>query len=319
MAVDAERGTAHKLPARLGAQRRFAYLRRRPFHAIYHPHQRLWNSYASALANRLHLRGPLILADSFLLLMEAMLGRIRKRGFASLFSRHVTSDRIIYLFDLGLHRDAKQIGAVLDWFGKNCPVQIFGFEAHPDYFASASEVLKERGNVTLVNAAVVAPGCRAEHVPLYLSGGSGTGDSICSERSGNFILVPAIHLSDFIREMGLNLESNVAIIRMNIEGAEWGVIEDLARADRLKHFDGFFGSWDDIYKVDPWRDEAFRALLRRHRISSFPFNDRDLGNGAAFRLRELAIRYALRTCMLPKMRGQARSSDPKTSMTARRP
>lgn len=300
MAVSADQRTEHDLGPRLSTRRRLAYLRRRPFHALYHPHQRLWNSYTSAGANRLRLRKPLIFADSLLLLFEALANRVRKRGLTSLFARGVAPDRKIYFFDIGLHRDPKQIKAVLNWFGEESPIQIFGFEAHPDYFASASDVLNGRSNVTLVNVAVVGPDHDGEDIRLYLAGGSGAGDSIYTRRSSTFITAPATRLSNFISDMGIDLKRNIAIIRMNIEGAEWAVIEDLAQADLLRHFDGFFGSWDDIYKADPWRDEEFRALLRRHRVTSFPFNDRDLGDGAVFRLRKLAIRYALRTSMLAR-------------------
>ena len=89
---------------------------------------------------------------------------------------------------------------------------------------------------------------------------------------------------------------------MNIEGAEFGVLADLAEAGLLEHFDGFFGAWDDMYKNDPSDDEAFRAFLRKHRIRSIPFNDRDLGSGAVFALRKAAIRFALRTAMLGRRR-----------------
>ena len=35
--------------------------------------------------------------------------------------------------------------------------------------------------------------------------------------------------------------------------------------------DGYFGMWDDVYKIDPPRDVQFRRLLREQHIKSIPF------------------------------------------------
>lgn len=286
--------SATERKAKLG--RRLGYLARHPWHAVLHPHQRLWNLYLTPVAKRVGLRKPLILADSLLLWAEVLLGRLRRRD-----ARRGTaaSDRVVVI-DLGQHVDPRQITAMLDWFGTEVALEIYGFEAHPDYFEAAKAKLAERDNVVLENLALVGPDFAGDHVRLYLAGGRGVGDSIYARRSDDFITVPAVRLSRYLADKGVDLAAQPVILRMNIEGAEFGVLQDLAEAGLLEQIDGFFGSWDDMYKTDPKDDERFRAFLRRHRIRSIPFNDRDLGAGAVFAFRKGAIRYALRSSMMPR-------------------
>lgn len=273
-------------------RQRLAYLARHPSHAIYHPHQRLWNLYLTPIAKRLRLRKPLILADTILLWLEV---GIRRMSQSKARPEAPASD--VLIFDVGQHVDPKQILATQRWFGDSVSLRVYAFEAHPDYCQAAKRKLEPFPNVTLENLALVGPDFKDEEVRLYLAGGRGVGDSIFTRRSDDFISVPALRLSDYVRRHGIDLESHVTILRMNIEGAEFGVLQDLAEAGMLDRIDGFFGSWDDIYKNDPTADEAFRAFLSKHRIRSIPFNDRDLGGGAVLGLRARAIRYALATVM----------------------
>lgn len=277
-------------------RRRLGYLARHPWHAFAHPHQRLWNLYLTPIARRIGLRKPLILADSLLLWAEVLL----RRRLGRTAGRGAAVPAKVVVLDLGQHVDPRQIAAMLDWFGAEVPLEIYGFEAHPGYFEAARAKLAGRSNVVLENLALVGPDFAGDHVQLYLAGGRGVGDSIYARRSDDSITVPAMRLSRYLTEKGIDLAAQPAILRMNIEGAELGVLQDLAEAGLLEKIDGFFGSWDDMYKTDPRDDERFRAFLRRHRIRSIPFNDRDLGSGAIFALRKGAIRYALRSSMMPR-------------------
>ncbi len=282
-----------QIPSRTKLRQRLAYLAKHPTHALYHPHQRLWNLYLTPVAKRLLIRKPLILVDTLLLWAEVAIGRLLATG------RKVSRPGSeVLIFDVGQHVDPRQIVAVRQWFGARVPLRIYGFEAHPDYYQAARRRLECFPEVRLENLALVGPDFEGDEVRLYLAGGRGVGDSIYARRSEDFISVPALRLSHYIVREGIDLTSRIAILRMNIEGAEFGVLQDLAEAGLLDQIDGFFGSWDDMYKTDPVADEAFRAFLRKHRIRSIPFNDRDLGKGAVLAFRQRAIRYALSTAMM---------------------
>jgi len=85
------------------------------------------------------------------------------------------------------------------------------------------------------------------------------------------------------------------ILRMNIEGAEQFVIQDLIDAGLHRSIDGYYGMWDDLSKVDPSAAKTFRRLLRDNGISTITFNDRDLETSARRGLslspRQLAARF----------------------------
>ena len=81
------------------------------------------------------------------------------------------------------------------------------------------------------------------------------------------------------------------IVRMNIEGAELAVIEDLVAAGLDGRIDGWYGLWDDVGRIDARVEARFARLLDERDISPLTFNGRDVG----YALRRLAIRIDLAT------------------------
>jgi hypothetical protein len=104
-----------------------------------------------------------------------------------------------------------------------------------------------------------------------------------------------------------SLGHDILLLRMNCEGAEWPVLRDLEKAGLLAYISGFFGMWDDLWKIDIGMDARFRAYLKEQKIRNFTYNDRDL----KFYLRRKAIKYHLTTIMLCFIR--ARNSRDATS------
>ncbi len=70
------------------------------------------------------------------------------------------------------------------------------------------------------------------------------------------IEVPALRLSRFISQNEAISPDAIVTLRMNIEGAETFVIEDLRDAGLIGRIDGFYGMWDDLYKIDPALDPS---------------------------------------------------------------
>ena len=46
--------------------------------------------------------------------------------------------------------------------------------------------------------------------------------------------------------------------------------------DLIKYFDGFYGMWDDVGKINQDRDREFRTFLHKQNVHPFPFNGRDM-------------------------------------------
>ena len=238
--------------------------------------------------------------DTFLLRIQSRLRRARIAGFGKI---SIPKRRVVYL-DAGLHQTAEQIALMLKWFGQTADLQIHGLEAHPDYARECQRLFAGDPRVQIHNFALVGPDHRGSTDALHLDGQKGLGNSLFAARGGDAISVPAIRLSDFLRINQIVCPGDIVLLRMNIEGAEMQVIEDLATAGMIGQIDGFYGMWDDLYKIDPALDEKFRALMRREGVRTFTFNDRDAGRMAPPE-RIGIIRYDIETSLY---RGDKRKS-----------
>jgi len=85
-----------------------------------------------------------------------------------------------------------------------------------------------------------------------------------------------MRFSDWLRDNRLTLRASICLLRMNIEGAEFDVIQDLVDHGLAGFIDGYYGMWDDTSKIDARRGEELRALLVANNIAPFTFNGRDL-------------------------------------------
>lgn len=212
-----------------------------------------------------------------------------------------TSGNVIFI-DLGLHKEALQTSKMLEWFGRGQGLIVYGFEANPVYFECASRLFENRPNVELINAAVVGPDHIGATVDLFLDGSAGLGDSLFAKRgSGLTVKVPAIKLSEFIKARRLDQAGKPIILRMNIEGAELFVLQDLIDAGMTSVVSGWYGLWNDCAKIDPKLDRDLQQAKVASGIENFTFNDRD-SRGRYARFREAVIRYDLATSIMPVCR-----------------
>jgi FkbM family methyltransferase len=70
--------------------------------------------------------------------------------------------------------------------------------------------------------------------------------------------VPAIRFSSWLADTGINLKESFNIIRFNIEGAEWELVNDLAGAVLFPYFNLVYGAQvgKDMQKCDELRDKV---------------------------------------------------------------
>jgi FkbM family methyltransferase len=192
--------------------------------------------------------------------------------------------------DCGVHRQGLELQHAARWL-RDYETRFVAYEAGAAQYGEAVKNLSHISNLDLRHAAVVGPEQNETTVSLHLAASGGLGDSLFAQRgasSGQAMEdVTAAHVSDEIA----SASEDVVILRMNIEGAEMFVIQDLIAANCLKRVSGFYGRWDDLSKIDPLRDLQFRDLLREHGVRFFTFNGRDLSH----LLRRAAIRYDLAT------------------------
>ena len=270
------------------------YLARHPWAVAWHPHEGLWNSYLSVVFRR-RIRRPLIWADTAVRCASAGL----KKGGAPATDK---TARIVFL-DIGLHRLARQSVRMMEWFGNDWDMLVLGYEAHPEFAREAEAHLRAaakgrpRVTVEVANLALVGPNHTGDSIDLHLDGKTGKGNSLFAEKGDASIRVPTARLSDHIRSRGVDPSRDIVVVRMNIEGAELFVVQDLVAAGLVGQIGGYYGMWNDLFKISPRRDAEFRAICRENGVKPFPFNDRDLGqpdrDDPLFRRREWAIRTHL--------------------------
>jgi hypothetical protein len=285
---------------------------------VWHPHQKLSNWQLTRFLQR-HVR-PRPLArfvESLLILTDSvlLLGRTRRRrsrrdvGSApAAATQNGTGRPSVLYIDCGVHKHAEQVQWMQRWFGQRYDLHVLAFEAGGEHARDAAQALNGMEHLRLHQIALVGPLHDGDVARLYKDSSSGKADSLLRDGGERFEDVPARRLSAVLADEGWDLSRTPTILRMNIEGAEQFVIEDLVEAGLAGCIDGYYGMWDDLSKIDPDADERFQRLLAEQGISTVTFNDRDLagaGEGGlgfspralptalrrlAFRLRRGAIR-----------------------------
>jgi FkbM family methyltransferase len=269
-----------------------------PRWSLWHPQQRLWNrplvsalevalSHVPILA-RLTTR-LIVLTDSLILLGAVLRRRWRLLGLRSLGHRPRHRRLPVLHIDCGVHEDGLEIRCLERWLGDRRELRVIAFEAGSRQFAAAGAALAGLPNLDLRHEAVVGPDHIGPTVTLYRSieADRGYADSTFppGECDPECETVPAVRLSDVLRSSQA-AHAGPVILRMNIEGAELAVIEDLIAAGLHRRIDGYYGMWDDLSRIDAALDARLRETLRDHGIATLTFNGRDLG----YALRRLAIR-----------------------------
>lgn len=215
--------------------------------------------------------------DVINLWFKAVLYRIRRLGLFAAFKKSICPSYIpLYYIDIGTHEMARELNFYLD---KIAPViaphsRIFGFEASSSTFDKVAHNLKGKSNVTLYNKALVSGSRSGTKIRLYKNSSSSVADSVF-RKSNLFEDVDTCVLSDFVRKKIKNIDRSIIIIRMNIEGSEKDVIDDLCASGLVSRIAGFFGMWNDVAAIDPEKGIQFERQLKKNRIVNFTFNDRD--------------------------------------------
>ncbi len=223
----------------------------------------------------------------------AVARRIGRLGIASLLVRDIPREAQVVYLDAGLHKDARQLRLVSGWFAPRCRFRAVGFEAHPDYARLAEISLAGLADVTVENIAVVGPGQPAT-MSLNLDGTTGLGDSLIRKRTGASIEVPAKRLTHYLAEAGIDPKRDIILLRMNIEGAELFVLEDILEAGLTEAIDGYYGTWNDPEKIGGETARQFDAILEKTGIRNFRFNDPDCN----YESRKALVRYDMVTSIL---------------------
>ncbi len=272
-------------------------IQNRPFYwVLWHPHQRIWNWTLITIIDKLIFIKPLaqVVKNCVVKVDTFILGICQKWYPRNINKRGYSPQKQINYFDLGTHKFANELNWIYEQVFSKLPnpKNIFAFEANPESYNIAVDNVRSIKQLKFFNIALVNNIPKSGHIRLYTHE-SGEGDSIYRINSNSFVDVPAKRLSDVIKDHNIQLSDSINIIRMNIEGCEFDVIEDLIENDLLKFIDGFYGMWDDVSKIDYEKDKRFRKLMKKVSLYPFPFNGRDMQYNSRKKLIEKSLNYSI--------------------------
>lgn len=222
--------------------------------------------------------------------------RLRRLGVLSLLAppvRPTEEDQVLYI-DIGTHDNAGE----LRWMAETALPSLCdrftaqGFEAAALTFAKAKSATSDLSNVHIEHLALTHHLPPGRVIRLHYAGNDGIGSSLYKDRGGTYEEVPAARLSEWLHESGWNLHKTICLLRMNVEGAEQDIFEDLREAGLLPLIDGFYGVWDDVAKIDGATGKMFESELKKEKVKPLSFHDsRDL----QYVSRRAALRYDFAT------------------------
>lgn len=208
----------------------------------------------------------------------SLIARNRKARRTVKFPQLQNLEKIqVNYFDLGTHKDAQELNWIIsNLFEKHkLDYKAFAFEALPSFYRQASETFRQNPRVRFFNMALCDEVPASGFIRLFTEG-DGQGNSLYKQELLNSVEVPAMKFSDLLVQENIELKGCINIIRMNIEGAEYEVIQDITKNGLEKYFNGFYGMWDDVKKLPADKELHFRKLLKEKRINNFTFNGRDM-------------------------------------------
>ena len=160
------------------------------------------------------------------------------------------------------------IGCATLFFKRLYPkAKIFSFEPNPHAFALLEKNIK-RNNLTDVSLFNYALSDREEEISFFIGQhhiGCMVG-SIRADRGGATELrVKAIRLSDFINRLGLNID----LIKMDVEGAELKIVEDLCQTRTIGKAEQILLEYHHKINNEPGNLSGF---LKKFEENNFDYN-----------------------------------------------
>jgi FkbM family methyltransferase len=238
---------------------------------------------------------------------------VKSIGFVYLFVTKLERIRniSIFYFDIGVHKHAQELAFMVNDILPEVAEQYtaYGFEASKKFISVAERKFIGKDNVYLINKALcnsVPPGGKMK---LFYKGEDGLGSSIYRS-NGNlteYEEVKAVRFSDWLNSSEIVFEKNICIMRMNIEGAEYDVLEDLVHSGYYKCIDGFYGNWDDVTKNHKSIVKKYFDLLETYNISHVTFN----GSDFRYPFRLCCIKYDILTSIMLGLRRLELNSSPR--------
>ena len=113
----------------------------------------------------------------------------------------------------------------------------------------------------------------ATNVPIWFQGGGLIARRDFETAVPQYEYTKGIIFSKWLKENIPDFESSFNILRVNIEGAEVHLFEDLINSDLIKHFDIFCGTGNDVEKISEHSADKYYKMLDDNEIKMYRFID----------------------------------------------
>jgi len=180
-------------------------------------------------------------------------------------------------FDFGLFRGV-EMGWMIDRILPSLGIKnyhIYGFEACKQYADSLKKKYGDNKKVTIVNKAIAGS---SKKMKLYYAENA-LGHSIFSTKRNvsetKYEEVEGVVFSKWLEENVPDFNLAFNIVKVNIEGAEWFLFNDLIKNDLNKHIKAYTGSGHDVEKIGELEDgvEEYYKLLKENGIHIHRFTE----------------------------------------------
>ena len=152
----------------------------------------------------------------------------------------------------------------------------YGFEASRQYYKNIKTLFESNQKVTIVHKALSET--HGDTVNLYHAPNT-VGHSVFKTKDNiiedDYEQVESIVFSEWIKENDIVLDGCLNILKVNIEGAEWYLFNDLVNTGLIDNFSIFLGTGHDIEKVGELKERAqeYYDLLDSHNVEILRFTE----------------------------------------------
>lgn len=176
---------------------------------------------------------------------------------------------IKYFIDCGAHC-GESILMAKQRFGENTVV--ISFEPIPGLAKQLQEIHKDNPTINIQNSAVwINNDVKKFHLSEEYTDGSSLLTSLNNLREEHYIEIPCFDLSSWIKET-FN-PNDYIILKLDIEGAEYEVLNKLIEDGTINMINEFWGEWHDMKIDDKYTLELSKKIYNYLKDNNIKFNE----------------------------------------------
>ena len=166
----------------------------------------------------------------------------------------------VYYFDMGLC-DGIELKWIVEDIFPSLGIEnyhAYGFEPCADFYNNIVDYFADNKNVTIINSAISNEnGIKKLYYSWQSKEGHSLFDSKINVSKDKYENVSCIKFSDYLDGIP-DITSCFNILRFNIEGAEWDLINDMLESGYRDAIDIFCGAGDDVDKIEEYKGKTHK-------------------------------------------------------------